>query len=69
MQSVLFNVEEENAIAIYRGRTRELTIVSMIRILEHIKDEKMRKIIISCIEKLAEMSDHDFDAYNFILTK
>ncbi len=69
MQSVLFNVEEENAIAIYHGRTRELTIVSMIRVLEHIKDEKMRKIIIRCIEKLAEMSDHDFDAYNFILTK
>ena len=69
MNSVTFNVEEENAIAIYHGRTRELTIVSMIRVLENIKDEKMRKIIISCIEKLADMSVHDYDAYNFILSE
>ena len=47
MSSVTFNVEEENVIAIYHGRTRELTIVSLIRVLEHVKEESMRKIIIS----------------------
>ena len=69
MSSVTFNVEEENVIAIYHGRTRELTIVSLIRVLEHVKEESMRKIIINCIEKLADISDHDFDNHDFIASK
>ncbi|MBR3634562.1 MAG: hypothetical protein IKN47_00070 [Lachnospiraceae bacterium] len=69
MNSVTFSVEEENVISIYHGRTRELTIVSLIRVLEHVKDEKMRKVIISCIEKLADISDQDFDSHNFTMTK
>ena len=44
-------------------------IVSLIRVLEHVKEESMRKIIINCIEKLADISDHDFDNHDFIASK
>jgi len=69
MKQVSFNVEEENAIAIYHGKTRTGTITSMLNVAKYIKDEEMKKVITSAATKLGLlMTDEEFEKREFIYT-
>lgn len=70
MKKPLFNVEEENAIAIYRGKTRTGTMQSMLNVAKYIKDDDMKKVITSAATKLGLlMTDDEFEKTEFTYTE
>ena len=56
-----FCIEESNIAAIYRGKTRGITIQSIASVLNNIDDMAMRNMMLSTIEKLANISDEEFE--------
>lgn len=63
-----FSIEESNIAAIYRGKSRGITIQSIASVLNNIDDKNMREVMLSTIEKLADISDDEFERMQFVFT-
>ena len=68
MSATEFTVPEMNLVAIYKGKTRGKTIQSIVSVLNNINDKDMTEIMLSTIEKLANITDKEFNETNFIYT-
>ena len=68
MSATEFTVPEMNLVAIYKGKTRGITIQSIVSVLNNINDKDMTEIMLSTIEKLANITDKEFNETNFIYT-
>ena len=67
-ETTLFSIEESNIAAIYRGKNRGITIQSIASVLNNIDDKSMREVMLSTIEKLADISDDEFERMQFVFT-
>ncbi len=67
-ETTLFSIEESNIAAIYRGKSRGITIQSIASVLNNIDDKSMREVMLSTIEKLADISDDEFERMQFVFT-
>ncbi|MCR4866869.1 MAG: transposon-transfer assisting family protein [Lachnospiraceae bacterium] len=63
-----FSIEESNIAAIYRGKNRGITIQSIASVLNNIDDRNMREVMLSTIEKLANITDEEFENTKFVFT-
>lgn len=68
MKKVHFTVEEINAIAIYHGKTRDVTIASMSNVSKYLNDKDMQRIMNQAVEKLRQITNEEYDAMQFIYT-
>ncbi len=68
MKEILFDVPEINIISMYKGKNRKETINTMINVLNHIDDKDMMETVLSALEKLSNITDRQYETYNFILT-
>ena len=69
MSATKFSVPEANLVAIYKGKTRGITIQSIVSVLNNINDKDMTETMLSTIEKLANITDKEFEETNFIYTE
>lgn len=69
MKGVAFSIEEENVIAIYRGKTRAVTITSMRNISKYVQDKQMQSVINRAADKLSRISDDEFNRMDFVFTE
>ena len=67
-ETTLFSIEESNIAAIYRGKSRGITIQSIASVLNNIDDSNMKQVMLSTIEKLANITDVEFEETNFVFT-
>ncbi len=67
-ETTLFSIEESNIAAIYRGKSRGITIQSIASVLNNIDDSNMKQVMLSTIEKLADISDDEFERMQFVFT-
>lgn len=68
-ETTLFSIEESNIAAIYRGKSRGITIQSIASVLNNIDDSNMKQVMLSTIEKLADISDDEFERMQFVFTE
>jgi len=68
MLALDFTVEEMNAIALYRNKSRRQTINRMKVACEYILEDGLYIIFMSAIKKLNMLSDEEYESIDFILT-
>lgn len=69
MENNYFTAEEENAIAIYRGKTRDATVTSMSNVSKYINNSEMQYIMNLAVEKLKHLTEDEFKKMRFSYTE
>lgn len=64
-----FTVEETNLIGIYRMPSRLETILELERMKNRLADPIVQQVAKQAMVKLAEISDYDFDAWDWGVTE
>lgn len=59
---MMFNVEEQNILAVLHAETREATIADIRMVLENIDDSELEEVCSHTLDKLMKISDEEYAA-------
>lgn len=59
---MMFNVEEQNILAVLHAETREATIADIRMVLENIDDSELEEVCSHTLNKLMKISDEEYAA-------
>jgi len=59
---MMFNVEEQNLLAVLHAETREATIADIRMVLENIEDLELEEVCRHTLDKLMKISDEEYAA-------
>ncbi len=62
-----FTDEETNMIGLYQNKDRIVTIKTLENISKYFLNDEMKKIAKTCIFKLLNLSDEQFDEMDFVM--
>lgn len=61
---MMFNVEEQNILAVLHAETREATIADIRMVLDNIDDLELEEVCRHTLNKLMKISDEEYAALN-----
>lgn len=59
---MMFNVEEQNLLAVLHAETREVTISDIRMVLDNIDDSELEEVCRHTLDKLRQISDEEYAA-------